>query len=77
MGRGAGRRPGRKDFTLLRDDANPDDIFDAEQAATRRKVGTLRGMGRLLALAKDEAWVRHLLTVHCIHAARLAAHVAL
>jgi hypothetical protein len=58
MGRGAGRRPSRKDFTLLRDNANPDDIFDAGQAATQRKVGTLRGMSRLLALAKDETWVR-------------------
>lgn len=58
MGRGAGRRPSRKDFTLLRDNAVADDIFDAEEAALRRKIGTLRGMGRLLALAKEETWVR-------------------
>jgi len=59
MGRGAGRRPSRKDFALLRDNAASEDIFDAEQAAARRKTGTWRGMYRLLALAKDEVWVRH------------------
>mmetsp|Transcript_17526 Transcript_17526/g.52590 ORF Transcript_17526/g.52590 Transcript_17526/m.52590 type:complete len:687 (+) Transcript_17526:397-2457(+) len=62
MGR-PGRRPSRKDFKLLREDAAEDDIFDPEEAARRRKAGTTRGMLRLFALAREEVWVLLLATV--------------
>ncbi len=62
---GKGKRPSRKDFTLLRDTAGGcDDIFDAEQAAERRKRGTIRGVLRLLALAREEAGVRNECILH-------------
>lgn len=53
-GHGPGARGGRQDYTLLRDDANAQDMFDVEEGQPKRRGATV---WRLMALAKDEVWV--------------------
>lgn len=52
-----GARGGRQDYTLLRDDANAQDMFDVEEGQPKRSGATV---WKLMALAKDEVWVRFL-----------------
>lgn len=58
MARGGGGRgwgTTRKDYALLRD-GFANELEDVESAAGNKKSATVF---RLLALAKEEAWVRH------------------
>eukprot|EP00884_Botryococcus_braunii_P016113 jgi/Botrbrau1/3185/Bobra.37_2s0015.1 len=52
--------PGRQDYTLLREDANAQDIFDVEEGQQKRRGATV---WRLMALAKDEVCVLLIATV--------------
>jgi hypothetical protein len=58
-------RPGRKEHTLLRDDQLNESLLGGRETAEKLKESA--SVLRLLALAKNEAWVRpNLLNIHLL-----------